>query len=63
LNALGNITIVDGKFYQLILLKPDELSNAKDFTRELKYAESCGLEGIVLISEGGKLQVISNASD
>lgn len=63
LNTLGNITIVDGKFYQLILLNPKETSTTTDYTRELKHAESCGLAGLVLISDNSKLQVISKTTD
>ncbi len=59
LNALGIITIVDGKCYELIMIDPKESSSTADFTRELKHAATHGLAGLVVISEKGKMQVVS----
>jgi hypothetical protein len=62
LNALGIITIVDGKCYRVIMIGPKESSSTADFTRELKHAATRGLAGLVVISEKGKMQVISQSS-
>jgi hypothetical protein len=62
LNALGIITIVDGKLYRVIMIGPKESSSTADFTRELKHAATQGLVGLMVISEKGKMQVISQSS-
>jgi hypothetical protein len=62
LNELGIITNVNGKCYELMMIDPKELSSTADFTRELKHAAACGLAGLVVIPEEGKMQVISLSS-
>jgi hypothetical protein len=62
LNALGIITNVDGKYYELILIGPTESSSTADFMRELKHATKCGLAGLAVFSEEGKVQVVSQSS-
>jgi hypothetical protein len=44
------------------MIGPKESSSTADFTRELKHADKCGLAGLVVISEKGKMQVISQSS-
>ena len=62
LNALEIITSLDGKCYRVIMTGPTESSSTADFTPELKHADKCGLAGLMVISENGKRQVISQSS-
>jgi hypothetical protein len=62
LNELGFITLVDGKCYELIMSDPKKSSSTADFTGELKHAAARGLAGLVVISEKGEMQVISQPS-
>jgi hypothetical protein len=53
---------VDGKCYELIMSDPKKSSSTADFTGELKHAAARGLAGLVVISEKGEMQVISQPS-
>ena len=59
LNSLGLITVVDQEYYRLLLLDPDDSSSLEKLTTELKDSASCGLSGVAIISDSGKLQIIS----
>ncbi|GAG94761.1 unnamed protein product, partial [marine sediment metagenome] len=59
LNTMGMITTVDNKCYKVRLINPKDSTTTADFTREMKHATACGLTGLVVFSERGKMQVIS----
>jgi len=63
LNTLGIITTLDGKCYELMLIDPEKSFSTANLTSELKHAAANGLAGLVIISEKGDMEVISQHSN
>jgi len=61
LNSLGLITVVGDEYYRVLLLNPGESFRPGKFTREIKDAAACGLNGVAINSDSGKLQIIPNS--
>jgi len=63
LNELEFITSLDGMCYELMLIDPKEPSGKVDLSTDLQHAAANGLAGLVVISEKGEKQVISQTSN
>ena len=63
LDSLGMLTIVGNDYYRLLLLDPKGPAYSENLTRELRDAASCGLNGLAIKSDSGKLQIISIPKD
>jgi hypothetical protein len=60
LNSLGLIAVEGDEYYRVLLLDPGESIRPGKFTREIKDAAACGLNGVAISSDSGTLQIIPN---